>query len=821
MERRDFLKQSLIAVGTAAGASAGAVAVGAPAEADATRVRVLATARAANAGGHYSPNRAPLTPEPFQKLPPGSVRPNGWLRRQLDLQVNGLNGRMPEVSDYLVYDDCGWVDPSKHGWEELPYWLRGFTDLGLVTGDGRVREQTRRWIEGILATRQADGWFGPSALRTSLEGGPDFWPHMPVLDALRSYAEATGDERVPALLTGYFRFQNAQPPEVFRRGWGAFRWGDNIDSLYWLYNRTGEAWLLDLVHKIHRGSADYTGTIPTWHNVNLAQGFREPLQYGVLAGDPALRAATYRNYDTVMGTYGQFPGGGFAGDENCRPHFTDPRQGFETCGFVEFMHSFEMLARITGDPVWADRCEEIAFNSLPAAFDPEQKGTHYITSANSVRLDDVAKTHGQFQNRFAMQAYMPGVHNYRCCPHNYGMGWPYYAEELWLATHDLGLCASMYGASEVTAKVGAGTGTTVTIAEETSYPFEETVRLRISAPRPVAFPLYLRIPGWCDRPVLRVNGAPVPLTAKASGYVVLERTWRASDTVELRLPMRTTTRTWAKNHGAISVEHGPLTFSLAIEENWRRFAGTDAWPEYEVTAGSPWNYGLDGGSFAVRRRPAGGNPFTREGTPIELRAQARRITGWRADDQNVVRPLQDGPIRSGEPAETVTLIPMGAARLRLTAFPVIGHGHGARDWAVPPIVTASHVFEGDTTEALCDGIEPSSSGDQSIPRFTWWDRKGSTEWVRYDYEGPITVSTAAVYWFDDTGQGACRVPVSWRLLYEDGGEWRPVENPSEYGTARDAYNRVTFTPVRAAAFRLEARLADGYSGGILEWSLGS
>ncbi|MCO5984573.1 glycoside hydrolase family 127 protein [Actinoallomurus spadix] len=217
---------------------------------------------------------------------------------------------MPEVSDYLDYDTNGWVDPAKAGWKELPYWLRGFTDLGLVTGDERVRTLTRRWVDGILAAQQPDGWFGPAALRTSLESGPDFWPHMPVLDALRSYAEATGDERITPFLARYFDFQNRQPAEVFRRGWGAYRWGDTIDSVYWVYNRTGDDRLLDLVRKIHAGSADYVTGLPTMHNVNLAQGFREPLQYGVLTGDPALRAATYRNHDVIMGRTGSSPAAG-------------------------------------------------------------------------------------------------------------------------------------------------------------------------------------------------------------------------------------------------------------------------------------------------------------------------------------------------------------------------------------------------------------------------------------------------------------------------------------------------------------------------------
>ncbi|WP_307796993.1 beta-L-arabinofuranosidase domain-containing protein [Actinomadura barringtoniae] len=561
--------------------------------------------------------------------------------------------------------------------------------------------------------------------------------------------------------------------------------------------------------------------MPTWHNVNLAQGFREPSQYGVLAADPALRAATYRIYDTVMGTYGQFAGGGFAGDENCRPHFGDPRQGFETCGFVEYMHSFELLTRMTGDPVWADRCEDIAFNSLPAAFDPEQKGTHYVTSANSVQLDDVAKTDGQFQNRFAMQAYMPGVHNYRCCPHNYGMGWPYFAEELWLATFDAGLCASMYAASTVKAKVGKD-ATNVTITADTTYPFDENVQFKVAPDKAVSFPLYLRVPRWCAAaPELRVNGSRLTLpAAKTPGYIRVERVWQAGDTVQLRLPMRVATRTWRSNHSSVSVDRGPLTYSLEIQENWRRSGGSDAWPEYEVIAGSAWNYGLDGGTITSRRRtPSGSDPFTREGVPLELRARARRIPNWRVDRQNVVRTLQDGPVASAEKAETVSLIPMGAARLRITSFPVIGHGPDAHQWILPPNTSASHVWQGDTTEALCDGVEPSGSGDQSIPRFTWWDHQGTTEWVQYEFDKPLQAASAAVYWFDDTGAGACRVPVSWRLLYIDGTAWKPVQNPSGYGVARDTYNKVTFTPVTATAFRVEVQLAGGFSGGILEWRM--
>ncbi|MBI0383839.1 glycoside hydrolase family 127 protein, partial [Streptomyces albiflaviniger] len=292
-------------------------------------------------------------------------------------------------------------------------------------------------------------------------------------------------------------------------------------------------------------------------------GFREPAQYAQLTGSAELKQATYRAYASVLDAYGQFPGGGFAGDENYRPGFGDPRQGFETCGIVEFMASHELLTRITGDPVWADRCEDLAFNMLPAALDPQGTGTHYITSANSIDLDNAVKSQGQFQNGFAMQSYQPGVDQYRCCPHNYGMGWPYFSEELWLATPDKGLAASLYAACEVTAKVAGGT--TVTVTEDTDYPFDETVTLTLSTPGKVAFPLHLRVPGWCENPRIEVNGRAVAARG-GPAFVRVDRSWADGDVVTIRLPQRTTLRTWPAHHGAVSVDHGPLTYSLRIGE---------------------------------------------------------------------------------------------------------------------------------------------------------------------------------------------------------------------------------------------------------------
>jgi hypothetical protein len=635
-------------------------------------VNVLTGEHARAAAPGYVVNRAPLRPDAFIRLAPGSTRPAGWLATQLGYQLTGINGRMTEISHFLQYDNTGWIRPNLGGWEELPYWLKGFGSLGYVTGDGRVLAETDRWINGVIATQAADGFFGPTSLRASLNGGPDFWPHMPMLHAIRSHGEFTGDTRIVPFLTRFFAYVNAQNTSVFAQSWGSFRWADTLEVVFWTYNRTGDAFLLDLARKIHANSANYVNNLPSLHNVNLAQGFREPAVYSVLSGDAAHRQASYNVYQTIMSTYGQFPGGGFAGDENARPGFDDPRQGFETCGIVEFMASHEMLSRITGDPVWADRTEDLAFNSLPAALDQKQTGIHYITSANSIAQLNRTGSQGQFQNGFPMQAYMLGIDNYRCCPHNYGMGWPYYVEEMWAATPDNGLVATLHGPSRVTAEVADGTA--VTINAETSYPFTDTITFTVTTPKALAFPLYLRIPGWCAGPSIQVNGTAAAVSAGPS-YARLDRTWITGDRVVLRLPMQARTRTWAANHDAVSVDFGALTFSLAVTENWSRIGGTDAWPTTEVRPGSAWNYGLSTLNFAVTTglgNPA--DPFTPAGAPIRITTGAQKIPAWTADTDQIVTPLQDSPAPSTEPVETVTLIPMGAARLRITSFPRIGAG---------------------------------------------------------------------------------------------------------------------------------------------------
>ncbi|HPP53559.1 MAG TPA: glycoside hydrolase family 127 protein, partial [Thermoguttaceae bacterium] len=162
----------------------------------------------------YVSNRPPLAPSPLIKLPIGSITPMGWLRQMLLLERNGMTGRLKEISPWLRFEESAWANKEgqgKHGWEEMPYWLKGFGDLGYVLEDQEVIAEARKWIEAAMASQREDGWFGPRGLLTALDGKPDLWPHMVMLNVLQSYYEYSGDRRVLDVITRYFQWQNRLP----------------------------------------------------------------------------------------------------------------------------------------------------------------------------------------------------------------------------------------------------------------------------------------------------------------------------------------------------------------------------------------------------------------------------------------------------------------------------------------------------------------------------------------------------------------------------------------------------------------------------------
>ena len=646
----------------------------------------------------YVSNKAPLQPLNFIKLPVGSIQPEGWIKKYLELQRDGLTGHLGEISAWLEKKNNAWFSDSgkgERGWEEVPYWLKGYGDLGYLLHDEKIINETRLWLEKVFKSQRSDGYFGPVTIvknNKHPEGVMDLWPNMIMLWTLQSYYDYSHDDRVINLMDKYFKWQSTVPDSLFLETyWENSRGGDNLYSIYWLYNRTGETWLLDLAAKVHNNTANWmqTNNLPNWHNVNVAQSFREPATYFMQTKDSTYLNATYNDFWLIRNIYGQVPGGMFGADEDARKGYTDPRQGVETCGMVEQMSSDEMLARITGDPFWADHCEDVAFNTYPAAVMPDFKSLRYITCPNMAISNS--------------QNHSPGIENdgpfltmnpfsSRCCQHNHSQGWPYYAENLWMATPDNGLVAMLYNACNVTAKVGDGTA--VTLKEETHYPFDDKIKITVATSKDVNFPLYIRIPKWCNDATIFVNGEKVNNTNKAATYTRIEKLWKEGDVVQVEFPMKIQLTEWKENKNSVSVNYGPLTFSLKIKEEykkensktsatsdsrWQATADASKWPSYEIYPASNWNYGLllnekdTSKLFEVVKKPwpADDFPFSQQNVPIELNAKGKIIPQWKIDQYGLVDTLPPSPVAVNTKAETIELIPMGAARLRISAFPVV------------------------------------------------------------------------------------------------------------------------------------------------------
>ena len=667
----------------------------------ATEVRVVDTPEVRASNSWYVSNRPPLLPSPFVKLPLGSVKPYGWPRRQLELMAEGWVERMSELSPLLVADSA-WLGGDTEGWEAPAYWLRGFHDLAVLLDDTGLRAEAERWISGVIASQDDDGYFGEKATKAvGDENGrkvADLWPHMMMIDALINHHEHSGDERVLPLLIRFFRWCAELPDDSFipepKQGatdWKPFvqwtRAGDMLPHLYWLYNHTEEAWLLDLAERVHRKVRPPESEWVAHHTVDFAQRFREPGTYYAQSADPAHIAETEYWYKQHMDTWGQQPGGMYAADEFIRPGKTGPKQGCETCSMVELNKSFHILGKITGQALYADRCEDIQFNSYPASQTPDMRAVHYLTAANQPQLDRSAN-HDYYNERYHKKnhiVYSPDPRRYRCCQYNLAMGWPCYVDHFWMASADNGLVAWLYGASQVRARAGEE-GVEVTIREETDYPFDGTVRMTLKAERDVNWPLYLRVPSWCTDFRVSVNGTVLSADPKPGQYVVVERTWADGDTVELTMPMEISLTQWEKSANSVTVNRGPLSFSLKIGEDWRRCGGTEKWPEWEVMPTTPWNYGLivdradPRASFEViERGQVPDQPWASGSAPLEIRAKGKRIPSWKLLDDTVT-DLQPSPVKSAEPEEEITLIPMGCARLRISCFPTVSEAPSALEW---------------------------------------------------------------------------------------------------------------------------------------------
>jgi DUF1680 family protein len=401
--------------------------------------------------------------------------------------------------------------------------------------------------------------------------------------------------------------------------------------------------------------------------------------------------------------------------------------------------------------------------------------------------------------------------NCACCPSNVVRFIPQIAGMIYGQERDH-LYVNLFISGGTTVTVG---GKTVGLSQETDYPWDGKVVVRVEPESPEEFTLYIRIPGWArnqplpgglyrfletsaENSILQLNGTEVPLELDR-GYAVLRRRWETGDSLELALPMPVrrvlTDESVVYNRGRVALSRGPLIYCAEWPDNAEGVHHLVLPDEAEL--GTESRPDLLGGITVIRGRIFG-TRFTDGGdavstdkdvafTAIPYYAWAHRGPGqmivWLAREPEQAWPL---------PADTI---------------------------ALQSEAEASHTGGRTTLSALNDQIVPQGSDDGEVPRFTWQPKRGTQEWVQYEFTAPARVSEVQVYWVDSEPQGVLRIPKSWRILYRRGNQWVPVANPSGYEMEIDKFNRVTFDPVRTDALRIEAQLQPDRSAGLLEWKV--
>lgn len=635
-----------------------------------------------------------MTAPAMRALPLGSIRPRGWLHAQLRLQVEGMAGHLDE--HWPSIRDSAWLGGDADGWERGPYWLDGVVPLAHLTQDAVLLAKISRWIDELLARQSPDGWMGPD--HGDLDGdadvvGRDVWPRAVLLKVLLQQHDATGDERlVPAMLR-LCRAVEAVVDQGELTSWARFRASELSLGLHALWDLTGEAWLVDLARRVDAQGYpwwDFSRAIPqekitltdieAWreqsglllpeqalatHGVNVAMGLKSMPVAWLSTGMDALRQQL-RDVLAELDRRHGLPNGLFSADEHLAGRH--PSQGTETCAVVEALFSLETTLRIWGlDEDLAQRWERIAFNALPAAATANDDAHQYDQQPNQVIChvteDRVYSDNGPDANIFGLEPH------FGCCTANRHQGWPKFVASLWARDEDDALVALSYAPAAI--EVPTADGGIIRIEVSGDYPFGDEVTIRVTSDRPARQRLRLRVPGWADDPALGLNGEAIPLTPGTTHD--LDDAWSEQPTV-IRLTLRAPVERHPNADGTVTLLSGPLVFVHPIAERWETIADYGWTADREVHPDEPWAVAVDAGRpLSGRVRAAAVDeaaaPFRKGQHRVHVVVPVRDVANWDIEHGAAGLPPQT-PRTTGGARESL-FIPYGAARLRLTALPLL------------------------------------------------------------------------------------------------------------------------------------------------------
>lgn len=582
-------------------------------------------------------------------------------------------------------------------------------------------------------------------------------------------------------------------------------------ALVKLYRVTGEEKYLELAryfidetgkgtdgHKLSEYSQDHKPIVDqgeaVGHAVRLGYLYSGVTDVASLMHDQALMDAAVRVWENVVSKKLYITGGigQRAQGEGFGPNYKLPNMTSycETCAAISNVYWNYRLFLNEGDAKYYDVLERTLYNGLISGVSLSGDRFFYDNPLESVHNHDREPWFGC-----------------ACCPGNvtrFMASVPGYV----YTSGEHSVYVNLFAEGNGVIPIGTDT---VKLRQTTRYPWEGTVKITVKQPISGKFAVNLRIPGWAgneavpsdlyhfvddtsEKYSLKINGKKTN-AVEVKGYAVLYRNWKAGDEIELEFPMPVrkimANEKVTNDTGKMAFQRGPVVYCFEDKDN------NEGWMFDCVV---PQNAGVE--STYDENRLGGVVALTVKGEKI----------------------VKDADKTSKEPVE-LTAIPYYSWNNRGKANMLVWMPY-TEEAATPkpqPSVVDDAVTSASTGRAsgLNNRFDPKNSSDTDKPYYYWWLRDGSDEWVQYSFKEPVTISSSSVYWLKlDHYDVNYRVPESWNLEYKDrNGKWKPVNTKSAYKTELDKYNTVKFTTVKAKVIRLNAKMQEGFSAGILEWKI--
>ena len=592
------------------------------------------------------------------------IKPCGWLKRQLEIQAEGLAGNLDKV--WRDVRDSAWIGGEAEGWERVPYWLDGFIPLAYLLENEDMIARAKKYIDAILSYQRADGWICPC--REDKIPTYDTWAVQLISKILVVYYDCSKDERIPdavyRVMKNYYDLLSTKKISLFQ--WGKYRWFEAFIAIDFLIERYKEDWIYCLARILKEQGMDYESITEPWkrpinkwtldtHIVNLVMMLKaEAITSDILGEEYTDKAEKFR---TVLDEYNGTPVGLFTGDE-CLSGLS-AIQGTELCAVVEQMYSYEWLYAHTGDSKWAERLELLAFNALPATISDDMWTHQYVQQSNQIACQrfpgrSVFRTNNHEAHMFGLEPH------FGCCTSNFGQGWPKFA-----------LSAFMYREGEIISAIPIPSYINSEDAEitlETNYPFENKLEYTVVAKRNIAFKI--RIPSFAENII--VNGK----RENCEGEIFFDIT--EGEEKKILVEFNTHPTLIQRPHSLNCVKYGSLVFSLPVayekkmyEYEKNKVQRKYPYCDYEYIPKSKWNYALASSEFVPEVRGISEIPFSSEKPPVVLKAEVKEID-WGYEDgfETVCSKAPQSVVPISE-SKSVELYPYGCAKLRITEMPFL------------------------------------------------------------------------------------------------------------------------------------------------------